>query len=133
MEDRVNSLVEQVVDLIGAYARDGKVDEVAKLARVIAILKNLEESSASVREDLRTATDEVDGSAKLIDICRTYKRQTYSAKFDPIHQRVLFRGSWYTSSGAAMLITGTNVNGWRWWKYKDTNGHERVLDSLRAL
>lgn len=36
-----------------------------------------------------------------------------------------------TPSAAAIDITGQNANGWRWWKYFDAAGIQRLIEGLR--
>ncbi|MBB4077995.1 hypothetical protein GGR28_000596 [Lewinella aquimaris] len=78
------------------------------------------------------------GSSRM-KIYRTYLGTRFEATFNPQTQKVLFEGSEYTVSGAAMkaksIVKGSDdvtANGWRFWKYIDeTIGVENTIDELR--
>jgi hypothetical protein len=61
-----------------------------------------------------------------------YKRQRYEAILHANNQ-VYYNGKVFRSpSGAAGAITGGNgVNGWRFWRFLDDQGQERLIDHLR--
>ncbi len=44
---------------------------------------------------------------------------------------VQYEGEWMTASGAAGLITGGAVNGWRFWQYRRANGTEGPIQEIR--
>ncbi|GAB6103207.1 hypothetical protein JCM16138_24300 [Thermococcus atlanticus] len=66
-------------------------------------------------------------------IYREYKGILYTAEIlEDGRVRLFNDGTVHTSlSKAASHITKGAVNGWRWWKYKDENGTEHVIDDLR--
>ena len=61
-----------------------------------------------------------------------------NALFEPSTKRIVYEGKVYKSpSGAAIKsaqdITGktTSLNGWLFWRYFDSNGNEKTIDSLK--
>lgn len=66
-------------------------------------------------------------------IYREYKGTLYTAEIlEDGRVRLFNDGTVHTSlSKAASHITKGAINGWRWWKYKDENGTEHVIDDLR--
>jgi hypothetical protein len=66
-------------------------------------------------------------------IFRYYKGRRYEAELESNHE-VRFQGRPYSSpSAAAMEITGNNVNGWRWWKFRPTpTSADILIDAVRT-
>ena len=73
-----------------------------------------------------------------LPIFARYKNEKYDAELnvDRINGGrgacVRFRGQWQSPSAAAMLITGTRVNGWRFWKSFREDGSVGLIDEFRS-
>ncbi len=68
---------------------------------------------------------------KEIPIFARYKGRRFQAVLLPNHHVRLAGQEYRSPSGAARSITGSQVNGWRFWYYVDEKGLERSIDSLR--
>ncbi len=67
-----------------------------------------------------------------VAIYRRYKGKDYQG-FIERSGRVTVDGKPFESpSAAAMSITSSNVNGWRFWYYDDQTGRGLLIDSLRS-
>lgn len=67
-----------------------------------------------------------------------YKRQKAEAVFNIDIQQVLYNGNKYsisTSADKAKIDLGApdtvSTNGWKWWKYFDSNGIEQSIEDYR--
>ena len=70
-------------------------------------------------------------SPEGLTIFFNYKRQRYDATWIN-HNRIIYQGKEYTSPSALSVeITGTARNGWRDWKFKDSEGNTRSIEELR--
>lgn len=79
-------------------------------------------------------------AATLIPIYVYYKGQRYDAELDQsrIHEArgscVYINAKWMTTSAAGNSLPTKNfVNGWRFWKYKRTDGTTGVIEELRQI
>lgn len=73
-----------------------------------------------------------------INIYGTYRGKSVTASFNIELQEVLYNGAKYTPSGAAnqaKIDSGgqptVSTNGWKWWKYKSSDGTDSYLDDYR--
>ena len=72
-----------------------------------------------------------------LEIFVRYKGERYEAEYDAKRLNggrgrcVYFKSEWLTASLAARLITHTQVNGWRFWKYLRTDGTAGAIEELR--
>lgn len=78
-------------------------------------------------------------SEKRVSIFAKHKGKSFKAEIRPHLASVNFRnpcviyeGKSYTPSGAAREVTGTNVNGWRFWKYRVRGGGIASIETLRG-
>ncbi len=66
-----------------------------------------------------------------VSVFATYYNKEVKAIFNTETSKVLYRGEYYTPSGAAKKVKeevqGRQItaNGWDFWKYRDENGNER--------
>lgn len=61
----------------------------------------------------------------------TYKGKSYKARLRK-NGTMKFDGNlYYAPTGPAKVITGRAINGWEFWKYKDTSGKIRSISHLR--
>lgn len=67
-------------------------------------------------------------------IYRNYKGKVFEAEILSDGKiKILKDGSIFDSpSMAAKYLTNTSINGWVWWKFKDADGYEHILDELRT-
>ncbi|MFN8617960.1 MAG: DUF4357 domain-containing protein [Dehalococcoidia bacterium] len=67
-----------------------------------------------------------------VAVFKRYKGRRYQGTLDTRTGEVETGGIKYSSpSPAAMSITVSNVNGWDWWRYVDSEGRERKIATLR--
>jgi acyl-CoA reductase-like NAD-dependent aldehyde dehydrogenase len=66
-----------------------------------------------------------------VSVFRRYKGNRYEGVLLP-NGELRWNGVTYGApSPAAMAITGTQINGWKWWKFNDPKFGERDISSLR--
>lgn len=131
MEDR--NLVDRSQLLLRAASRlngaDTDDDRTALLTWASELL--VQAAANSSRPEIGKGARE--GEKDGIPIHRHYKGRMYHAYLLGDHQVRLDGRSFSTPSAAAMWITDNNVNGWRWWKHRPSDGSPDVLiDALRA-
>lgn len=73
-----------------------------------------------------------------IPIYATYKKKTVVATFNPLTEKVFYKGNLYDSPSAAAVVvlqeynsTRNSENGWVFWKFKDNNEEEQKLKELK--
>ncbi len=66
-----------------------------------------------------------------LKIYRNYKGRTFNAEITQRGTVLINREEYSSLSTAASKLTGTSINGWIWWLFKDEFGNERNLDYLR--
>ena len=86
---------------------------------------------------LGTESTNVVAPTELRPIFVRYKGENYDARLDSARinggrgKCVLFQSEWLTASRAANRITGTSVNGWRFWKARLDNGKIITIEDLK--
>lgn len=77
-------------------------------------------------------------SANSEEIFAHYKGTKYTALLDRTRivgkkgSCVFYQGRWQTASAAAVSITGTATNGWRFWKYRKPDGTVATIEGIRG-
>ena len=80
---------------------------------------------------------ESESESGLVSIFDRFKGDRHEARFNGNRVNggrgncVFFRGQWLTASAAARLITNTQINGWRFWRYLRGDGTMGVIEELR--
>jgi len=128
---------------IGAKLRELR-EEVWQLARETLDSGEKEAYRAllEIAERLTPLVTTPSSGAKSLDdqrqVFARYKGTTYEAIFDRARvnggrgdECILFRGEWVTCSKAAVVITKNPVNGWRFWKYRRSDGGVGQIEELR--
>jgi hypothetical protein len=144
-----STIKNQIIDLVAENSQTPKEIVDQYFPFLISLFSTTEESTLPEPTDLESSTTNVgEGPVQTtsIDISdlinsglikpplriyRNYKGRTLNAE---IIQGGIVRtnGVEYGSlSLAALKLTGTSINGWRWWLFKDDSGIERTLDYLR--
>lgn len=89
-------------------------------------------------EDSQERTGTTTEQAKSIPIFVQHHGERFEAAFHPKRvyryghsDCVLFEDRFRTPSAAARSITGYNVNGWRFWRYRRSDGSTGIIDQLR--
>lgn len=129
MEKEIRKLRDQAIDLAGCALRTGRITLWKTLCGVA-------EQLTVIPERPHEQPSNVPGSQTEIPIFARYRGTRYEAilslKQMGTGQRcVCYGGQWHTPSRAAGIITGTMVNGWKWWRWRDQSGAERYIDDLR--
>lgn len=85
-----------------------------------------------------TIHERVESEYESVEIFARHGRTPYTAELDPSRisaggrgRCVLFEGQWMTTSGAAGSITGTAVNGWKFWSYLRSDKSKGPIQELR--
>ena len=92
----------------------------------------------AVPERSETIYEAVSHRGEITPIFGVYGGRRHRAELDTTRisgggrgKCVLYEGDWMTTSGAAGLITGGSVNGWRFWQYRRANGSEGPIQEIR--
>ena len=79
-----------------------------------------------------------EGGGTLIPVFAHYFSERYEAQMDTFRIDdngrgvcIQFQNEWQAPSAAARIITGTEVNGWKFWKYRRGDGTEAVINEFR--
>lgn len=133
---RLQKLQEEAWALAREYLDQGNTQTYRTLVditeRIAGLLPHKPESAS--------ATNGTSGPKQptIIPIFKVYKGKKYEAQLDLGRVNgnwsacVLYLGEWLTPSGAAHLITNTQVNGWRsFWRYNRTDGSEHTIEELK--
>ena len=132
-EDSIQALRDDAWVLARAALDSGRVHAYRSLTNVVEQLTSL----ASSNEQRPSEQSGSDGNGVSLEIFARYKGTTHDAKLARSRINggrgacVRFREQWMTVSAAARAITGTNVNGWRFWRYRRSDGSTAIIDQLR--
>ncbi len=103
------------------------------LLRVTEVLNDVIQDEDS-QEEAGTTTEEPES----IPIFAQHNGEKVEAAFHPKRvcryghsDCVQFEDRFRTASAAAKSITGYNVNGWRFWRYRRSDGSTGIIDQLR--
>ena len=93
----------------------------------------------AVRERVEAKYEAVSQRSDITPISVVYGGRRHRAELDTTRissggrgKCVLYEGEWMTTSGAAGLVTGGSVNGWRFWQYRRASGTEGPIQELRG-
>jgi len=149
VKQNTSTIKNQIIDLVAENSQTPKEIVDQYFPFLISLFSTTEESTHPEPTDLESSTTNIgEGYVQTtsIDISdlinsglikpplriyRNYKGRTLNAEITQSGS-VRTNGVEYTSlSQAAFKLTGTSINGWIWWLFKDNSGNERTLDYLR--
>jgi len=79
--------------------------------------------------------------ASNINVFCSYKGTSIEASFNPVSQKIFYKGKIYASPSAAAIAVkielganqDTSENGWTFWRYLNSNLEEKKINELRLL
>lgn len=104
-----------------------------EITEILAPLRGEDEVLGMSVDDVEPAG----GLAGVISIFVRFKGEKYEARFDKTRTNggredcVFFKGQWRSASAAARLITRTQVNGWRFWRYLRGDGSTGKIEEIK--
>jgi hypothetical protein len=97
--------------------------------RVISISKKIQEEYYE---------EPIKGKSLNIKVFAKYINKQFEATFNPLTQKILFKGKEYSVSTAASKVkeevrgrSDLTANGWIFWKFMDDNGDEKYIEEYR--
>ena len=133
LDVRMNSVRNEVWDLAREFLERRDTKKYRILVDIAEKLTTLspEQFVAS------SLNNEIAGQHEFVDIFVRFKGVRYEASLDMARinggrgRCVYYDNEWLTPSQSAHHITGTQVNGWRFWKYIDRDGRNSGIHEIR--